>query len=139
MNAKLIVAVLLVAGLVPAAVLAQCPPTCTENFTGAATTNPWTFVTGACLTAGTAATSTAANPACVGLPYYAGTPLFPSQFGGTTGVLPDAVNSGALRFTDWFAQTGAILSSFTFPLTASNGVAPPGLQVSFTTVTYEGN
>ncbi len=139
MNTKLMVAALLLAGLVPAAVLAQCPPTCTENFTGTATTNPWTFLTGACLTAGTAGTSTAANPACVGLPYYAGTPLFPSQFGGSTGTLPDAANSGALRFTDWFAQTGAILSNFTFPLTSSSGSAAPGLQISFTTVTYEGN
>jgi type IV pilus assembly protein PilY1 len=136
MNIRSIVtALLLMAGFAPLPAPAQ---TYTENFTGAATTNSWTFVTGACLTAGTPATTSAANPACVGLPYYGGTPLFPSQFGGDTGTLPDtaAGGGGALRFTDWYAQTGAILSNFSFALT---GAGAQGLQVSFTTVTYEGD
>jgi type IV pilus assembly protein PilY1 len=131
MNAKLIAVALSLsaAGLLPLAATAQV----TENFTSTSTTNPWTFVNGACLTAGTSATSTAANPACVALPYYSGTPGYPTpEFGGATGVLPDANYNGALRFTDWFAQTGAILSTQPFPLSG-------GLQVTFTTVTYEGN
>jgi len=119
------------AGLLPVGAWAQT--TYTENFTGATTTNPWTFITGACLTAGSAA-GAPTNPGCVGLPYYAGDAL--ALIGGTTGTLPDAVNTGALRFTDDFAQTGALLSQFSFPLT---GAGAAGLQVSFTTVTYEGN
>ena len=123
---------LVVAGLLPALSPAQ---TYTENFTGTATTNSWYFINGACLTAGTAATTSAANPACVGLPYYNSSPL--PEFGGDTGTLPDTTaGGGALRFTDWFAQTGAILSNFSFSLT---GAGSTGLQVSFTTVTYEGN
>jgi type IV pilus assembly protein PilY1 len=135
MNTKSIVAALLLTGgLAPSLAPAQ---TYTENFTGGTTANQWTFMTGACLTAGPAAAATPGYPApaCVGLPYYAGSPLFPSQFGGDTGTLPDtaANGGGALRFTDWYAQTGAILSNFPFPLTSQ------GLQVSFTTVTYEGD
>ena len=111
----------------------MAPAQYTENFTGASTTNAWTFINGACLTAGSAANAPA-NPGCVGLPYYAGDPL--ALIGGETGTLPDPVNAGALRFTDDFAQTGAILSQFSFALTGSGA---QGLQVSFTTVTYEGN
>jgi type IV pilus assembly protein PilY1 len=105
----------------------------TENFTGTTTTNSWYFINGACLTMGTSATTSPANPACQGLPYYSAAPQ--PLFGGDTGVLPDTT-SGALRFTDWFAETGAILSNFGFTLT---GPGAQGLQVSFTTVTYEGN
>ena len=114
-------------------VLAQ---TYTENFTGASTNNSWYFINGACLTAGTSTTTTAANPACVGLPYYNGSPL--PEFGGDTGVLPDTVSAGggALRFTDWLSQTGAILSNFSYTL---SGPSAQNLQVSFTTVTYEGD
>jgi len=138
MNTRsIVVASWLMAGLFPAMTPAQ---TYTENFTGGTTANQWTFVTGACLTAGPAASGAPGYPApaCVGLPYYAGSPLFPSQFGGDTGTLPDtaANGGGALRFTDWYAQTGAILSNFTFALTGSGA---QGLQVSFTTVTYEGD
>ena len=134
MNTRIIVAALFLAvGLVPAEAPAQ---TYTENFTGTTTTNSWTFITGACLTAGTAASDNPASPACGGLPgfglaYYNTSPL--PEFGGTTGVLPDAVNTGALRFTDWYAQTGAILSNFNYAPGAQ------GLQVTFTTVTYEGD
>jgi len=105
----------------------------TENFTGTTTQNSWYFANGACLTAGTAGTTSAASPACVGLPYYIG--KGDTLIGGDTGSLPD-LTSGALRFTNWFGENGAILSNFTFPLTGSGA---QGLQVSFTTVTYEGN
>jgi type IV pilus assembly protein PilY1 len=106
--------------------------TYTENFTNPTTTNSWYFLNGACLTAGTAAGSTAANPACSGLAYYPGKGDYTLR-GGTTGSLPDALASGALRFTNSYNENGAILSNFNFPLSAQ------GLQVSFTTVTYEGN
>jgi type IV pilus assembly protein PilY1 len=118
--------------------------TYTENFTGTSTNNSWYFINGACLTAGTSATSTAANPSCVPSSYAlyysspeCGNPPNP-QFGGDTGTLPDtaAGGGGALRFTDWCAQTGAILSNFSYTLT---GPTAQNLQVSFTTVTYEGD
>jgi type IV pilus assembly protein PilY1 len=125
--------VLLVGGLVANESPAQ---TYTENFTGTSTSNSWYFINGACLTAGTTASSTAANPACVGLPYYSGSPM--PEFGGDTGTLPDTApnGGGALRFTDWYSQTGAILSNFSYSLT---GTGAQDLQVSFTTVTYEGD
>jgi type IV pilus assembly protein PilY1 len=109
--------------------------TYTENFTVNTTSNSWTFVNGACLTSVSATTSTGTSfpaPNCAGLPYYSSSPQ--PEFGGDTGTLPDttANGGGALRFTDWFAQTGAILSNFSWSLTQD-------LQVSFTTVTYEGN
>jgi len=113
--------------------------TFTENFTGTTTQNQWTALNGACLTMGTVSSSTSIGssgayflPGCINLPYYSGGP---TQFGGDTGTLPD-LTSGALRFTDWFSQTGAILSNFTFPLT---GTGASGLQVSFTSVTYAGD
>jgi type IV pilus assembly protein PilY1 len=117
-----------------AALLASAPALAqvyTENFTGTSTQNSWTFINGACLTEGT--TNDPAGPGCVALPYYGGAPL--PLFGGDTGVLPDTT-SGALRFTDWYAENGAILSNFNFALTGSGA---QGLQVSFTTVTYEGD
>ncbi len=106
--------------------------TYTENFTNPTTTNSWYFLNGACLTSGTSATTAPANPACVGLAYY------PNKGdtnlkGGATGTLPDAVASGALRFTNSYGENGAILSNFNFPLSSQ------GLAVSFTTVTYEGD
>jgi len=109
--------------------------TVTENFTVNSTTNSWTFVNGACLTS-TSAPSTSGTyfpgPSCVGLPYYSSSPQ--PEFGGDTGVLPDSTanGGGALRFTDWFAQTGAILYNGSYSLAN-------GLSISFTTVTYEGN
>ena len=122
-------------GLVPAALRAQT--TYTENFTGPTTTNPWFFLNGACLTAATTATTSAANPACAGNPYY------PSRGdnnlrGGDTGAMPDPTTGpapvgGALRFTNSYNENGAILSNFNFPLSTA------GLAVSFTTVTYNGD
>jgi type IV pilus assembly protein PilY1 len=125
------------AGLVPSTAPAQGY---TENFTGTTTTNQWYYLTGACLTMGTVPTNPTIGtpgayfmPGCKNLPYYNGSPL--PEFGGDTGTLPD-LTAGALRFTDWFSQTGAILSAFSFPLTGSGA---QGLQVSFTSVTYEGD
>jgi type IV pilus assembly protein PilY1 len=138
-NTKSTIAALLLtaAGVVPATAPAQ---NYTENFTGTTTSNQWNYLNGACLTMGTTPTSGSIGtagayfmPGCVNLPYYNGSPL--PEFGGDTGTLPDTT-SGALRFTDWYSQTGAILSNFTFPLTGSGA---QGLQVSFTSVTYEGD
>jgi type IV pilus assembly protein PilY1 len=119
--------------LAGSAARAQTTTTYSENFTGSSTTNSWYFINGACLTAGTGATSTAANPACVGSTYY--TNKGDTLIGGDTGTLPDTAASGggALRFTNWFNENGAILSNFNFPLSST------GLAVSFTTVTYEGD
>jgi type IV pilus assembly protein PilY1 len=141
MNTKSIVVALSMAaaGLIPAAALSQT--TITENFTTTGTQNAWYFLNGACLTAGTTTTSTPTGdqpaPGCTGLAYYGGQTLV----GGDTGTLPD-MTSGALRLTNGytagnstqgFSETGAILSNFPYPLSSQ------GLQVSFTTVTYEGN
>ncbi|HEY2684865.1 MAG TPA: PilC/PilY family type IV pilus protein [Steroidobacteraceae bacterium] len=104
----------------------------TENFTGTSTTNQWTFLNGACLTSGTAATTSASSPACVGLTYYANK-SDTSFLGGYNGTFPDPTNGGALRFTNKYNENGAILSFFTYPLAAQ------GLAVSFTTVTYDGD
>jgi type IV pilus assembly protein PilY1 len=132
MNAKLVFSAMLLAlaGLVPKHALAQT--NYTENFTGTATTNPWTFLNGACLTSGTTTASTTTNPGCVGLSYY------PSKgdntfLGGYNGTFPDPNSGGALRFTNSGNESGAILSLFNYPLSTQ------GLQVSFTTVTYDGD
>jgi len=87
----------------------------------------WSALNGACLTAGN---NTGTVPACSGLAYYIGDPNALS--GGDTGTLPDAAGKGALRFTDWYRQNGAVVSNFTFP---SN----QGVNVVFTTVTYQGD
>ena len=87
----------------------------------------WTSLNGACLTAGN---GTGTIPACVGLNYYSGDPNRLS--GGATGTLPDTAGNGALRFTDWTQQNGAVVSNFTFP-------ANQGVNVIFTTVTYQGD
>jgi type IV pilus assembly protein PilY1 len=100
-----------------------------DNFTGAASTYNWQTFNGACLTAGN---NTGNIPACYGLAYYGGETLV----GGTSGTLPDAAGSGALRFTNGYPggydQHGAIVSNFTFP-------SGQGLHVTFTTVTYRGD
>ena len=101
----------------------------TDDFTKANDANSWKTFGGACLTAGDGSGNI---PACVGLPYYTET-----QVGGTTGMLPDAAGSGALRFTNGspggHAQAGAIISSGApFPTNQ-------GLQVIFKTVTYRGD
>jgi type IV pilus assembly protein PilY1 len=146
MNIKLIVAglVLVLAGLIPAAAHAQTTSACTstnlaENFTGATTNCNWYIIGGACLTAGSTASGSSGNgttagqpPACATDPYYSGVTLV----GGDTGSLPDTVTAGgALRLTnDTNDESGAIISSTTF-----NSLASTGLQVTFTTETYEGD
>jgi type IV pilus assembly protein PilY1 len=104
-----------------------------DNLKGASSSFAWKALNGACLTAGN---NTGTIPACNGLPYYANRTLV----GGTTGRLPDAVGSGALRLTNGDTQagtngdnqTGAIVSDFTFP-------TDRGIEVKFTTVTYGGD
>jgi type IV pilus assembly protein PilY1 len=124
-------AVALLPALLPMGARAQLVISDTLN--GAKSNLDWKALTGACLTAGN---NTGTVPACVGLPYYGTT----TQVGGTSGRLPDAVGSGALRLTNGDTttgsngnnQTGAVVSNFTFP---SNS----GVQVTFETKTYGGN
>lgn len=130
---------------------------CKEDFTGATTTNTWLSFNGACLTAGTGTTQ-GALPGCLNNNYYKGGGSTQQvQYGGASGYLgtggttppssgasqsADPVGSGALRltngsrladnFTDGYHQSGAILSSFNFPL-------DQGVQITFKTVTYGGN
>ncbi len=113
-----------------------------DNFTGATAQQNWRVINGACLTAGSSTTISSTNtiPSCltsagVKDSYYSGVTLN----GGTSGSLPDAVGSGALRFTNnTNSENGAIISNLTtgghagFPL--SQGVA-----VTFGAVTYGGN
>ena len=99
-----------------------------DDLTQATTTLSWTSINGACLTAGNNAAGSV--PACVGLPYYSGDTN--AKSGGATGTLPDTPGFGALRFTDWFSQNGAVVSNFTFP-------ANQGVSATFTTVTYQGD
>ena len=109
-----------------------------ENFTGNSTNCQWYFFGGACMTAGnipfTGTSSPGLLPQCLNDPYYGGQ----TQVGGNSGNLntvPDTpLTGGALRFTnDANAQSGAIVSNFAFALAAN------GLQVTFTTETYEGD
>jgi type IV pilus assembly protein PilY1 len=129
----------------------------TENFTGATTTNSWYFFNGACLTAGTSTSTTSPGsvPGCatVFTNYYSQVPRTvqdPYLFGGSLGYLgsssapsstqtPDAVGSGALRFTNANGNSsigqqerGAIVSASTFD-------SGSGIQVTFKTVTYWGD
>ena len=92
MNTKFFAAVWAVAltGLVPCAAWAQV--TVVDDFTQNKAAVSWKSFNGACLTAGDGSGSI---PACVGLPYYT-EPLV----GGATGVLPDPIGQGALRFTN---------------------------------------
>jgi type IV pilus assembly protein PilY1 len=104
-----------------------------DTLTGASSAYQWTSLNGACLTAGD---GTGSIPKCVGLSYYSGT----TQVGGTSGRLPDAVGAGALRLTNGDTttgsngnnETGAVVSTFTFPTTE-------GIQVTWTSVSYGGN
>jgi type IV pilus assembly protein PilY1 len=140
------------AGLVPAASMAQSTLVVTENFTGGTTNNSWYYINGACLTAGsllsTATASPGFIPACqIGSTLY---PYYVTNFamfgnvgagdaqldGGDTGALPDTVanGGGALRLTnDSYGENGAIISNFSFPLSSE------GLSVTFTTETYAGD
>jgi type IV pilus assembly protein PilY1 len=115
---------------------AQVQLTVSDDFTQAAAQNNWATFDGACLTAGD---GSGTIPKCGGLTYYQGQTLV----GGTTGTLPDAVGSGALRLTNGFTagtsgfmggfnQAGGIISNFTF-------AAGTGVQILFKTVTYRGN
>jgi len=140
MNVKhaLLATVVAFAGWMPLQVSAQT--NFTENFTSNSTTNSWTFLNGACLTAGTTTAATTTSPGCVGLQYYINKEGTPNFLGGngpvapaTTFSFPDPLNGGALRFTNVGNENGAILSAFSYPLSTQ------GLQVSFTTVTYDGN
>jgi type IV pilus assembly protein PilY1 len=143
---------LALAGLVPAAAMAQSTLVVSENFTGGTTNNSWYYINGACLTAGTlastATTSPGSIPACqIGstvYPYYVTNFALSSNInggaaqldGGDTGTLPDTLanGGGALRLTnDSYAESGAIISNFSFPLSSQ------GLSVTFTTETYGGN
>jgi type IV pilus assembly protein PilY1 len=119
-----------------------------DDFTGASSRYDWKALNGACLTAGN---NTGNVPACMGLSYYGSS----VQVGGTSGRLPDAPGSGALRLTNGdqylsmyelqqrglptspagtnsLFQSGAIVSNFTFPTSQ-------GTHVTFTTYTYGGN
>ncbi len=104
-----------------------------DKLTGASSSFDWQTKNGACLTAGD---GTGTIPKCVGLAYYSGK----TQVGGTSGRLPDAVGSGALRLsngdttagTNGNNQTGAVVSNFTFPTNE-------GIQVTWTSVSYGGN
>jgi type IV pilus assembly protein PilY1 len=129
---------LALAALHPAPVRAQsCTSSnVTENFTGTGTNCTWNWIGGACLTAATAASTTSPGPLpkCVGSTYY-GNQI---QLGGNSGNLnttPDtAVTGGALRLTNSAnSQAGAIISNVPFSLSAN------GVQISFTTETYEGD
>ena len=115
-------------GLVPCAAWAQV--TVVDDFTQNRAAVAWVPFNGACLTAGDGSGTV---PACVGLPYYTETLV-----GGASGLLPDPIGQGALRFTNGFPggyhQNGAIVLSpgNAFPANA-------GVQVTFTTVTYRGD
>jgi type IV pilus assembly protein PilY1 len=127
---------------------ADAQNTYSENFTGATTVNSWYFLGGACLTAGSTPYSTPSTttpgqiPLCYASSssrdaYYSGlgdnTQGATNAGGGYAGKLPDPVGKGALRFTDNFTQEhGGILSGFNFQTSQ-------GIQVTFTTETYEGN
>ncbi len=135
--------------------------TFSEDFTGASSSNPWYFFSGACLTAGTAAP--AGNPGqipgCTSVlsSYYnTAANADPYLVGGNSGFLgsatapggpggqqPDPIGSGALRFTNGSQniggtnkyghnERGAILSKDTFNTGA-------GISVTFKTVTYHGD
>jgi len=151
-----VVSAILLEALFAGACLAQsaAPTVYKEDFTGTATTNNWYFFNGACLTAGTNATSTnpGNGPACTSMlsSYYGvQSDKDPSLVGGSLGYLgsatapanrtkqvADPAGSGALRFTNGFpyghAENGAIVSADTFDTTQ-------GLQVTFSTVTYRGD
>ncbi len=113
-----------------------------EDFTQGATTNPWYFFNGACLTAGTTTgveptAGTGQLPGCttIASSYYnksSGEVLT----GGYSGSFPDPAGKGALRFTNGYPygynESGGILSTQPFP-------TGQGVSITFKTVTYLGN
>ena len=140
MNIRIIAAALVLAlvGFHPAAVQAQsCTSTSvTENFTGASTNCSWNYFGGACLTAGSTASTATSSPGqlpmCKNLPYYGAQ----TQVGGNTGNANQdtPLTGGALRLTNSAGnQSGAIVSNVPFALSSA------GLQVTFTTETYIGD
>jgi len=140
MNIRIIMAALALAlvGFVPASVQAQsCTSTSvTENFTGASTNCTWNYYNGACLTAGSSASTATSSPGqlpmCKNLPYYGSQ----TQVGGANGNANQdtPLTGGALRLTNSaMNQSGAIVSNVPFALSSA------GLQVTFTTETYIGN
>jgi type IV pilus assembly protein PilY1 len=116
-----------------------------ENFTGASTNCTWYFMGGACLTAGSIPYSSTSTPGylpqCLADPKYATSALNSpqsagAQVGGDNGNANQdtPAKGGALRFTnDAGNQSGEIVSNFAFALAGS------GLNVTFTTETYEGD
>ena len=130
MSIRIITAALVLAllGFLPVAAQAQsCTSTSvTENFTGASTNCTWNYYGGACLTAGsTASTGTSSPgqlPMCKNLPYYGSQ----TQVGGNTG---DAnqdtpASGGALRLTNSANnQSGAIVSNVPFSRSRTTAIA----------------
>ena len=134
--------------------ICRAQTTYSEDFTGVTTTNQWYFFNGACLTAGTSTSLTTPGtiPSCatVWASYYNLQTDHDSYLvGGSNGYLgsssapasgatqqADAAGSGALRFTNGYpyghGENGAIVSQT--PFDTSQGV-----QITFKTVTYEGN
>jgi type IV pilus assembly protein PilY1 len=118
-----------------------------EDFVGTGTTNPWYYFNGACLTASTAAATTAPGkpPGCTADSYY--TENLVGGYNGVAGTgvtLPDPTGEGALRFTNGcitsgsscgnggHSQNGAIISANTYS-------TDQGLDITFKTVTYRGD
>ncbi len=155
MNKNSITLLWLLAGLLPLSAHAQL--TVQESFNGNTTTNLWTALGGACLTASTNNATSATPPAgtipgCVsgnGGNLNASNYYYKNVNGGSVlvggnngGNLPDASGSGALRLTNGANssmsgangnnETGAIVSANSFP---SNS----GLHITFNTITWGGN
>jgi type IV pilus assembly protein PilY1 len=158
MTFRALIAASVLAIAVALAPVAQAQTTVSEDFTGAATNNPWFFFLGACLTAGngtTTASPGATVPGCgsVFTNYYS--PAGDSYLVGgaygylgtsTPGLTADPVGNGALRFTNGslpnstgtgynygFNERGAIVSA-SAPFPTGSGV-----QITFKTITYLGN
>jgi type IV pilus assembly protein PilY1 len=154
MNMKLIAIALMLtlAGMAPPSVRAQSTTTSscsnsnvTENFTGVTTNCSWNFIGGACMTAGNVSSTTSPGnlPSCAALSasgkYYSGVTLNGGNSGNVT-AHPDTPTTGsqyccgALRLTNnTNNESGAIISTTPFSLSTN------GLQVTFTTETYEGD
>jgi type IV pilus assembly protein PilY1 len=124
--------VIVLSGLTANAAWAQQQIIVQDDFTGTTTSNTWKWFNGACLTAGD---GTNGVPSCQSL---AKTYYNETLVGGASGTLPDLVGSGALRFTNGspggYHQNGAIVSQLSPAFSTKDGI-----QVTFTTVTYEGN
>jgi type IV pilus assembly protein PilY1 len=144
LNGLLRLLALLAVALLACPGLVQAQAVYTENFTGATLQNAWYATGGTCLTAGTltAAPSSPPTNAIIGCTanlaaYYKLQSSHDSALvGGNTGTFPDAVNSGALRFTNGYPyggnERGSLVSGFTFP-------TAQGVSISFNTVTDLGD